>query len=112
DIKEFFWKWRRHHYPQSESSLTHGSGNLLRRGETGMANLGVFGALVVEEFASKRAGAGPGAGGPAGGFGGGGFAEGRNALAAAPSSALGGEFQRGLRQDADGKKAADREQVG
>ncbi len=50
EIKEFFWKWRRHHHPQGESSLTRGSGNILRRGETGMSFLGVFGATIVEEM--------------------------------------------------------------
>ena len=52
EIKEFFWKWRRHHYPQTESSLHHWSGNLYRRGEHGMNNLGIFGATVVEEYAA------------------------------------------------------------
>jgi len=49
EIKEFFWKWRRHHSPQTESSLNHWLGNLLRQHEIGMSNLGVFGATVVEE---------------------------------------------------------------
>ncbi len=45
EIKEFFWKWRRHHYPQHRIEPRRtGSGNLLRRGEIGMSNLGVFGA--------------------------------------------------------------------
>jgi uncharacterized protein YfaS (alpha-2-macroglobulin family) len=51
EIREFFWKWRRQHYPQTESSLNHWFGNLLRQGEIGMANLGVFGGLVVEQLA-------------------------------------------------------------
>src|SRR5262249_40710505 len=50
EIKEFFWKWRRHHYPQSEASIGHGSGNLLHTGEIAMSNLGVFGDMVVEEL--------------------------------------------------------------
>ncbi len=54
EIKSFFWKWRRHHQPQYESNLQRGSWNLLRRGEIGMNNLGIFGALVVEEMTSKR----------------------------------------------------------
>jgi uncharacterized protein YfaS (alpha-2-macroglobulin family) len=53
EIKEFFWKWRRHHYPRTESSLQYWSGNLFRTGEIGMSNLGIFGATVVEEFAAK-----------------------------------------------------------
>ena len=54
EIKDFFWKWRRHHNPQTESSLAHWFGNLLRRGETGMSNLGVFGELVVEEMRGRK----------------------------------------------------------
>jgi uncharacterized protein YfaS (alpha-2-macroglobulin family) len=54
EIREFFWKWRRHHYPQTESSLSHYLVELLRRGEIGMANLGIFGATVVEELRLKN----------------------------------------------------------
>jgi uncharacterized protein YfaS (alpha-2-macroglobulin family) len=50
EIREFFWKWRRHHYAQTESSLAHWFGNLLRHHETGMSNLGMFGATVVDEL--------------------------------------------------------------
>ena len=39
------------HYPQTESSLGLSFGNLLRSGEVGMSNLGVFGETVVEELA-------------------------------------------------------------
>ncbi|HEV3261788.1 MAG TPA: MG2 domain-containing protein, partial [Gemmataceae bacterium] len=49
EIREFFWKWRRNHYPQTESSLDRMFANLLRQGELGMANLGIFGELVVGE---------------------------------------------------------------
>jgi uncharacterized protein YfaS (alpha-2-macroglobulin family) len=65
EIKEFFWKWRRHHSPQTESSLSRHLGNLLRSGEVPMSNLGVFGETVVEQMQQK--GAAPGMGG---GFGG------------------------------------------
>ncbi|MBL8796167.1 MAG: alpha-2-macroglobulin [Planctomycetia bacterium] len=58
EIKEFFWKWRRHHQPQTEMSLAHHFGNMLRQGETGMTNLGVFGHGVVEEWAAKGEGGG------------------------------------------------------
>jgi len=62
EIKEFFWKWRRQHHPQTESSLAHWFGNLLRTGETGMSDLGVFGAGVVDKqchpFASDPGGFG------------------------------------------------------
>src|SRR5207247_9665360 len=79
EIKEFFWKWRRHHYPQTESSLAHWFGNILRQKELGMSNLGVFGEMVVEEMKKEKGapaegqghqptapGAAFGAGGPAG----------------------------------------------
>jgi uncharacterized protein YfaS (alpha-2-macroglobulin family) len=61
EIKEFFWKWRRHHYPQTEASINHNSWNLLRQGEIGMNNLGVFGEMVVEETATPRKRKGDGA---------------------------------------------------
>jgi hypothetical protein len=41
EIKEFFWKWRRSHYPQTESSLAHALGNLLKPNEVPMSDLGV-----------------------------------------------------------------------
>jgi uncharacterized protein YfaS (alpha-2-macroglobulin family) len=82
EIREFFWKWRRHHNPQTESSLVGWSGNLLRTGEVGMNDLGVFGAGVAEEWgahgANRRggipermptAGMAPGFGGMGGGAG-------------------------------------------
>jgi uncharacterized protein YfaS (alpha-2-macroglobulin family) len=55
EIKEFFWKWRRRHHPQTESSLVHWLGNLLRSGEIGMSDLGVFGTGVVEELCHPTA---------------------------------------------------------
>src|SRR5204863_9929387 len=50
EIREFFWKWRRHHYPQTEASVGQWFQNLLRHTETGMSNLGVFGETVLEEL--------------------------------------------------------------
>ncbi|HJT79421.1 MAG TPA: MG2 domain-containing protein, partial [Gemmataceae bacterium] len=50
EIREFFWKWRRHHQPQTETDASRVFGNLLHSGEVGMGNLGVFGATVVEEM--------------------------------------------------------------
>ncbi|MFN0055858.1 MAG: alpha-2-macroglobulin family protein [Planctomycetales bacterium] len=49
EIREFFWKWRRQHHPQTESTLDRLFDNLLRPGELPMANLGVFGDAVIEE---------------------------------------------------------------
>jgi uncharacterized protein YfaS (alpha-2-macroglobulin family) len=54
EIKEFFWKWRRQHNTQTESNLGHFLMNLLRQGETGMSNLGIFGEAVVEELSKKK----------------------------------------------------------
>ncbi len=49
EIKEFFWKWRRHHRPRHETNLARGTYRLLRQGEVAMAFLGVFGYAVPEE---------------------------------------------------------------
>ncbi|MCS7238083.1 MAG: MG2 domain-containing protein, partial [Thermoguttaceae bacterium] len=50
-IKEFFWKWRRHHQPWTRNNLDGVEPNLVPPGEPGMANLGLFGETVVEELA-------------------------------------------------------------
>ncbi len=50
EIKEFFWKWRRHHHPQTESSLGRWFQNLFAPGSVGMGDLGVFGGSVAEEM--------------------------------------------------------------
>ncbi len=52
DIKEFFWKWCRHHRPRTESNLGRMSTNLVRKGAKKMNNLGVFGATQIEELES------------------------------------------------------------
>jgi uncharacterized protein YfaS (alpha-2-macroglobulin family) len=92
EIRAFFWNWRRHHNPQTESSLARWLGNLLRSGEIGMGNLGVFGEGVVEEV-SKKGADGQGradktkeAEGKGGGLGG--FAGGMNAAPGAPPAKL------------------------
>lgn len=54
DIKEYFWKWRRHHHPHIETNVDRWFHNHVRPGERGMSNLGVFGATVVEEMAQDR----------------------------------------------------------
>jgi len=100
EIKEFFWKWRRHHHPQTESSLAHWFGNLLRNGEIGMSDLGVFGGSVVEERAGK---------------GGRGEGEGQGRMrSAAPGMALEGRAKNANKaqdQLADGKQAQAGEQL-
>lgn len=49
DIREFFWKWRRTHSPNSESNLQRWFSQLLARNEAGMQNLGVFGEEVADK---------------------------------------------------------------
>jgi hypothetical protein len=69
EIKAFFWKWRRHHHPQTESSLQRGSGNLIPPNTVGMNDIGLFGATAVDEVAAGGdKGMAPGMGS---GFGGG-----------------------------------------
>ena len=45
DIKGAFWNWKRHHQPQTESSLDRWSYNLMKPGEIAMLELGVFGGV-------------------------------------------------------------------
>jgi uncharacterized protein YfaS (alpha-2-macroglobulin family) len=113
EIRAFFWKWRRHHYPQTESSLSHWLGNLLRTGEVAMSNLGVFGEKVVEELydRSKRKGEGRAlgdAGGPQGGRGGAAFGLGRGGKdgLAAPGAAKRAANRAEARGDEADKKMA------
>lgn len=70
EIKEFFWKWRRHHHPQTEHNLQRGSGNIVPPNEKGMSDLGAFGATVALELSSMRMDGAVRMGGM-GGFGGG-----------------------------------------
>ena len=77
NIKEFFWKWRRHHHPQTESNLTLYFDNLYRPGEQPMDFLGVFGASVADDanqvVSEKQGGVPRGRGLGGGGMGGGGM---------------------------------------
>ncbi|MHC4178598.1 MAG: MG2 domain-containing protein, partial [Planctomycetota bacterium] len=41
DIREFFWKWQRHHGVNHHHNLDRGFGQLLREGEIGMEDIGV-----------------------------------------------------------------------
>ena len=61
EIKEFFWKWRRQHYPQRDCTLDRLFQNLIKNGEIAMSDLGAFGGMLEESE-----------GGIGGGFGGGG----------------------------------------
>ncbi|UCH22029.1 MAG: alpha-2-macroglobulin [Deltaproteobacteria bacterium] len=49
EIREFFWKWRRHHYPSAQSSLSRRFFNLLKEKEISMQPIGVFGQLVEQQ---------------------------------------------------------------
>jgi alpha-2-macroglobulin len=50
DIKEFFWKWRRHHQPQTMHSLAQYSPNMTLPHHRGMAAIGLFGHTVADEM--------------------------------------------------------------
>ncbi|MBX3413772.1 MAG: alpha-2-macroglobulin [Pirellulales bacterium] len=56
EIREFFWKWKRSHYPRTETSLERGGWNLTLPDKPGMANLGVFGATAADEGPQEGAG--------------------------------------------------------
>ena len=75
EIRSFFWKWRRQHRVQTESSLQRLSQILLKSGELGMGYLGVFGALVATDDETKEVGWGGGRG-----EGKGGLEQGRNRI--------------------------------
>ncbi|MEI6150411.1 MAG: alpha-2-macroglobulin family protein, partial [bacterium] len=49
EIKAFFWKWRRHHSPATESSLDRAFPNLTPPKRLAMENLGIFGETVTDE---------------------------------------------------------------
>jgi uncharacterized protein YfaS (alpha-2-macroglobulin family) len=63
EIREFFWKFRRSHMPQTESTLQRFFANLLKPGETPMSTLGAFGGLLELQMARNGMGAGFGGGG-------------------------------------------------
>jgi uncharacterized protein YfaS (alpha-2-macroglobulin family) len=49
EIKEFFWKWRRHHYPQTESSLSLYFHPLYKEREVFMQPIGAFGGSIADD---------------------------------------------------------------
>ena len=49
NIKEFFWKWRRRHYPRGNNNLRRSGHNMTLPNKPGMNNLGVFGGGVADE---------------------------------------------------------------
>ena len=56
DIREFFWKWRRSHSPQSETNLNRLFRNLSRPNAVVMQYLGVFGHLVADGDRQRKSG--------------------------------------------------------
>lgn len=48
DIREFFWKWRRDHQPETTDNLDRVFGNLMKPNELMMQDLGAFGYLVLD----------------------------------------------------------------
>ncbi|MDD5728668.1 MAG: MG2 domain-containing protein, partial [Victivallales bacterium] len=52
DIYEFFWGWKRYWYSQARTSLDKYCRNLLRRNETRMRRLGIFGGLPAVRYKS------------------------------------------------------------
>ncbi|HUY36157.1 MAG TPA: MG2 domain-containing protein [Pirellulales bacterium] len=53
EIKQFFWKWRRSHYPRTESTLAGVFYNLVKQGRQMMRDLGAFGGSVADEPAEE-----------------------------------------------------------
>ncbi|CAB1063605.1 alpha-2-macroglobulin domain protein [Olavius sp. associated proteobacterium Delta 1] len=56
EIRSFFWKWRRQHQSQTESSLARRFYNLLRKNEVPMGNIGVFGHIMFQDISDKEGG--------------------------------------------------------
>ncbi len=84
NIKEFFWKWRRHHNPQTQESLNRYSHNMTLPNKPGMDFLGVFGSSVADEVGEEEQLV-EAEGANLGGFGGGG---GRGGMMAARGMAM------------------------
>jgi len=47
EIREFFWKWRRHHYPATAHSLSRSCSTLVDRTARHMRNVGAFGDALL-----------------------------------------------------------------
>lgn len=54
EIREYFWKWVRHHHPQSTHNALRHLYNLVRQGQTPMGDIGVFGGTVVDDLATLQ----------------------------------------------------------
>jgi len=69
NIKEFFWKWRRHYYKNIQHSANHWENNVLKRDTRGMRFLGVFGRRLADDDFGDGWGEGAGVNAvPTGGF--------------------------------------------
>lgn len=53
DIRAHFWKWLRHHHPNTEHNLDRWSQNMTLPNKPAMTNLGVFGETVADEIRDK-----------------------------------------------------------
>ncbi|MFT5854449.1 MAG: hypothetical protein ACI8XO_001693 [Verrucomicrobiales bacterium] len=56
DIREFFWKWRRHHNPRTEHNLQLSFRNIVSKGKDSMGVIGAFGNAMLD-FAGNDKGA-------------------------------------------------------
>ncbi len=54
EIKEFFWKWRRHHSPYQQSNLLRSFFGLTPPGESPMVGIGEFGEVLAEDERQDR----------------------------------------------------------
>ncbi len=54
EIRKFFWQWRRRHYTRTESNLSRRFYNLIRKNETPMRPIGIFGHLVPQDIAAGK----------------------------------------------------------
>ncbi|MBE9542879.1 MAG: alpha-2-macroglobulin, partial [Proteobacteria bacterium] len=54
EIRRFFWKWRRQHYTRTESNLARRFYNLIKKNETPMRNIGVFGHLMTQDITAGK----------------------------------------------------------
>jgi len=54
EIRSFFWKWRRHHQLNQQSSLERWFYNRLRKNEIPMKTIGIFGHLMMPDASDKE----------------------------------------------------------
>jgi uncharacterized protein YfaS (alpha-2-macroglobulin family) len=108
DIREFFWKWRREHSSQSETSLARGEQPVAKPNEPQMQNLGAFGESVADQEVQTRSGLGRDRFARGGGVGGGMAMEAMADGAAMPMAATAAPMApaRQLKSDGGGAAAA------